>query len=61
MQHFDAAGYVELMRTTSLYGTLEPHVREPLLEAIGQHIRDHMGDRATRRYLIPVRLARRRG
>ncbi|HEY1636237.1 MAG TPA: methyltransferase domain-containing protein [Acidimicrobiales bacterium] len=60
VQHFDAHGYVELLRTTSLYGSLNDDVREPLLSAIEQRIRDRMGDRATRRYLISTRLAQRR-
>jgi SAM-dependent methyltransferase len=58
-QHFDAHGYVELMRTTSLYGGLEASVREGLLTAMEQRIRERMGDHATRRYLLLVRLARR--
>lgn len=58
-QHFDAAGYVELMRTTSLYGGLEVSVREALLTAMEERIRERMGDHATRRYLLLVRLARR--
>jgi SAM-dependent methyltransferase len=58
-QHFDAHGYVELMRTTSLYGGLEVSVREGLLAAMEQRIRQRMGDRATRHYLLLVRLARR--
>jgi SAM-dependent methyltransferase len=59
-QHFDAHGYVELMRTTSLYGGLEVSVREGLLMAMEQRIRERMGDHATRHYLLSVRLARRR-
>jgi SAM-dependent methyltransferase len=58
-QHFDAHGYVELMRTTSLYGGLEVTVREGLLTAMEQRIRERMGDQATRHYLLLVRLARR--
>lgn len=60
-QHFDARGYVELMRTMSLYGTLDPTVREPLLSAMERRIRDRMGNQAVRNYLISTRLARRRG
>jgi SAM-dependent methyltransferase len=58
-QHFDAHGYVELMRTTSLYGGLEVSVREGLLTAMEQRIRERLGDHATRHYLLLVRLARR--
>lgn len=60
VQHFDAHGYVELLRTTSLYGNLDEGVREPLLSAIEERIRDRMGDRATRRYLVSLRLAPKR-
>jgi SAM-dependent methyltransferase len=58
-QNFDAHGYVEHMRTTSLYGRLDANIREPLLTQMEERIRFRMGDRATRRYLICVRLARR--
>jgi hypothetical protein len=58
-QHFDAHGYVELMRTTSLYGSLDETIREPLLTAMEQRIRERMHDHAVRNYLISVRLARR--
>jgi hypothetical protein len=58
-QHFDAQGYVGLLRTWSLYGSLPDHVREPLLAGIETHIRTHMDDRARRDYLIAARLARR--
>jgi SAM-dependent methyltransferase len=59
-QHFDARGYVELMRTMSLYGSLDDNVREPLLTAMEQRIRGHMQDHAVRNYLISARVARRR-
>ena len=58
-QHFDARGYGELMRTTSLYGSIDASVREPLLTAMEQRIRERMGNHAVRHYLISVRLARR--
>jgi SAM-dependent methyltransferase len=57
-QHLDARGFVELLRTTSLYGGLPADVREPLLHAIEERIRTRMGDRAQRSYLIGVRAAR---
>ena len=59
-QHLDARGYVELMRTTSLYGSLDATIREPLLTAIEHRIRERMHDHVVRHYLIPMRLARRR-
>jgi SAM-dependent methyltransferase len=59
VQHFDGHGYVEHLRTTSLYGSLGAEVREPLLSAIEQRIRDRMDNKATRRYLISARLAQR--
>lgn len=58
-QHFDARGYVELMRTTSLYGSLDGSVREPLLTAMEQRIRERMRNHVVRHYLISARLARR--
>jgi SAM-dependent methyltransferase len=60
VQHFDAHGYVEHLRTTSVYGSLAAEVREPLLSAVEQRIRDRMDNNATRRYLISARLAQRR-
>jgi SAM-dependent methyltransferase len=57
VQHFDAHGYVEYLRTTSLYGSLKAEAREPLLSAIEQRIRDRMDNHATRGYLISARLA----
>lgn len=60
VQDFDALGYVEHLRTTSVYGSLDDQIREPLLSAIEERIRDHMGDHATRRYLVSARLARRK-
>jgi SAM-dependent methyltransferase len=57
VQHFDATGYVGHLRTTSLYASLGAEVREPLLSAIEQRIRDRMDNKATRRYLVSARLA----
>ena len=58
-QHFDARGYIGLMRTTSLYGTLEATTRESLLTAMEHRIRERMQNHAVRHYLISARLARR--
>jgi hypothetical protein len=59
-QHFDARGYVELLRTTSLYGSLEDDVRTRLLDGVEARIRERMGNHAVRRYLVALRMARRR-
>ncbi len=59
VQWFDGAGYADLMRSTSLYRKLGPDVREPLLAAMTERIRTRMGDRASRRYLTFLRVARR--
>jgi hypothetical protein len=58
-QHVDARGFVELLRTTSLYGSLAADVREPLLRAIEERIRTRLDDRAQRSYLVGVRAAPR--
>jgi SAM-dependent methyltransferase len=58
-QWFDSLGYVDLLRTTSLYASLPENVREPLLDAVAERIRAAMGDRAARRYLVALRLAQR--
>jgi SAM-dependent methyltransferase len=59
VQWFDGAGFADLLRSTSLYRRLEPEVREPLLDAIAQRIRERMDDRAPRRYLAVLRVGRR--
>jgi SAM-dependent methyltransferase len=61
VQSFDGAGFADLLRTTSPYRRLEPGVREPLLDAIAERIREHMGDRAFRRYLGVLRVGQRAG
>lgn len=61
VQWFDAAGFTDLLRTTSLYRRLESEVREPLLDAVAQRIREHMGDRAPRRSLAVLRTGQRIG
>ncbi|WP_245791795.1 class I SAM-dependent methyltransferase [Actinacidiphila rubida] len=59
VQWFDGTGFADLLRTTSVYRKLDPGVREPLLDAVAERIRTHMGDRAPRRYLSVLRVARR--
>ena len=59
VQWFDGAGFADLLRSTSLYRRLDPDVREPLLSAIAERIRERMGDRAPRRYLGVVRVGQR--
>jgi SAM-dependent methyltransferase len=57
VQWFDGEGFADLLRSTSLYRTLDRDVREPLLDAIAERIRTRMGDRAARRYLSVLRVA----
>ena len=59
VQWFDGRGLADLLRSTSQYRRLEPDVREPLLDAVAERIRTHMGDRVARRYLSVLRLGRR--
>jgi SAM-dependent methyltransferase len=59
VQWFDGAGFADLLRSTSLYRRLEPEVREPLLNAIAERIRAHMGDRVPRRYVAVLRVGQR--
>ena len=61
VQWFDGAGFADLLRSTSLYRRLEPEVREPLLDAIAERIRERMNDRAPRRYLAVLRTGQRIG
>jgi SAM-dependent methyltransferase len=60
VQWFDGQGFADLLRTTSTYRSLDPDVREPLLDAIAARIRTRMGDRACRRYLSVCRAGQRR-
>ena len=60
VQWFDGAGFADLLRTTSVYRRLDDDVREPLLDAIAEHIRTQMDDRAARRYLSVLRIGQRR-
>ena len=59
-QHFDGAGFADLLRSQSICRRLTPDVREPLLDAIAERIRTAMGDRATRHYLSLLRVGQRR-
>ncbi|MFE2303927.1 class I SAM-dependent methyltransferase [Streptomyces sp. NPDC059445] len=59
VQRLDGTGFADLLRSTSPYRRLTPATREPLLDAIAEHIRTRMNDRATRRYLTVLRVGRR--
>jgi SAM-dependent methyltransferase len=59
VQWFDGNGFADLLRSTSLYRSLEGEVREPLLEAIAKRIRTRMGNQASRRYLGVLRIGQR--
>ena len=59
VQWFDAAGFADLLRSTSIYRRLDSEVREPLLVAIAERIRTQMGDRVSRRYLGLLRVGQR--
>ena len=59
VQRFDGAGFADLLRTLSPYRRLDHAVREPLLEAIAERIRTHLGDQASRRYFGVLRVGRR--
>ena len=59
VQWFDGAGFADHLRSLSLYRTLPAEIREPLAAAVADRIRTRLGDRAARRYLTTLRLARR--
>ncbi len=59
VQWFDGEGFADLLRSTSLYRSLDSDVREPLLDAIAERIRTQMGDRASRRYMSLLRAGQR--
>jgi hypothetical protein len=59
VQWFDADGFADLLRSTSVYRRLDRDVRERLLDAIAERIRTRMGDRAARRYLSVLRVGQR--
>jgi SAM-dependent methyltransferase len=59
VQWFNGSGFADLLRSTSLYRSLDRDVREPLLDAIAERILTRMGDRASRRYLSVLRVGQR--
>jgi SAM-dependent methyltransferase len=59
VQRFDGRGFADLLRTMSPYRALDGDIREPLLDAIAEHIRTRMGDTAQRRYLSVLRVGQR--
>lgn len=59
VQWFNGDGFADLLRSTSLYRSLDPHVREHLLGAIAERIRTRMDDRVSRRYLSVLRVGQR--
>lgn len=59
VQWFNGNGFADLLRSTSVYRKLDRDIREPLLDAIAEHIRTRMGDRASRRYLSFLRIGQR--
>jgi SAM-dependent methyltransferase len=59
VQWFNGDGFADLLRSTSLYRSLDRDVREPLLDAIAERIRTRMDDRAPRRYLSVLRVGQR--
>ncbi|MFH9819377.1 class I SAM-dependent methyltransferase [Streptomyces sp. NPDC017230] len=59
VQWFDADGFTDLLRSTSLYRGLDRDVREPLLDAVAERIRTRMSDRVPRRYLSVLRVGQR--
>lgn len=59
VQWLDSAGFVDLLRTTSLYRRIDADVREPLLDAIAERIRTRLGDGVSRRYVSVLRVGHR--
>jgi SAM-dependent methyltransferase len=60
VQWFDGEGFADLLRTTSLYRSLRPEVRDSLTAAIAERIRTRLDDRVSRRYLSVLRVGQRR-
>ncbi len=58
VQWFDGAGFADLLRSASVYRRLKPEVRDPLLAAVAERIRERLGDRVPRRYLAVLRVGR---
>jgi hypothetical protein len=61
VQWFDGEGFADHLRSLSLYRSLDPDVREPLLDAVAERIRTRMGDRVSRRCLSVLRTGQRAG
>ena len=59
IQWFDGEGFADLLRSASIYRTLDPAIREPLLREITERIRTAMGNRVPRRYLSVLRVGQR--
>jgi SAM-dependent methyltransferase len=59
VQWFDGEGFVDLLRSTSLYQKIDAEVREPLLDAIAERIGSQMNNRVPRRYLGVLRTGQR--
>ncbi len=59
VQWFNGEDFADLLRSTSLYRSLDRDVRNPLLDAVAERIRTRMGDRASRRYLSVLRIGQR--
>ena len=56
VQWFDGTGFADHLRSLSSYRRLRREVREPLLDAVAERIRERMGDRVPRRYLAVLRV-----
>lgn len=59
VQRFDGAGMADHLRSLSLYQRLGDSVREPLLDAIADHIRTRLNDKISRHYLSVLRIGQR--
>lgn len=59
IQWLDGEGFADLLRSLSIYRTIEHEVREPMLDAIAERVRTAMGDRVPRRYLSVLRVGKR--
>jgi hypothetical protein len=42
VQRFEGGGFVDVLRSTSMYRRLDGEVREPLLRAITEPVREHI-------------------
>jgi len=59
VQRFDGDGIADHLRSLSLYRRLDEAVREPLLEAIADHVRTRLDDKISRHYLSVLRTGQR--